>query len=193
MARTGVGPASGGVDGTTVRALLVLAVALAVPVASAADDPAYLRSNAQLAKAVPHYPRARVLVEEDRRRGRKRPVRGRPADLVPGAAADAGRGDALLRPKARTALAPPGCLLRVGHAPRRLARLDAPAPSRRARRQPRLAQVLRARRHPGRPARRRIPVLLGGASETRQPPTHATFRRLGRMGTPRSGATYPKH
>ena len=64
MARTGVGPASGGVDGTTVRALLVLAVALAVPVASAADDPAYLRSNARLAKAVPHYPRARVLVEE---------------------------------------------------------------------------------------------------------------------------------
>ena len=64
MARTGVGPACGGVDGATVRALIVLVVALAVPVASAADDPAYLRANAQLAKAVPPYPRARVLVEE---------------------------------------------------------------------------------------------------------------------------------
>jgi hypothetical protein len=48
------------------RAVVVaLGFVLAAGAASATEDPVYLRANARLARATPHYPRARLLVEEE--------------------------------------------------------------------------------------------------------------------------------
>jgi hypothetical protein len=51
------------------RRPLVLVLALLVPAAAAAaaptDDPVYVRANVKLARVVPQYPRARLLVEEN--------------------------------------------------------------------------------------------------------------------------------
>jgi hypothetical protein len=46
------------------RLVLACALALSVVASAAAEDPAYLRANARLARTIPHYPRARLLVEE---------------------------------------------------------------------------------------------------------------------------------
>lgn len=44
--------------------ILVLGASAAEVNAATADDSPYARANARLARAVPHYPRARLLVEE---------------------------------------------------------------------------------------------------------------------------------
>ncbi|RPJ80860.1 MAG: hypothetical protein EHM13_11380 [Acidobacteria bacterium] len=48
-----------------VALILVLAGSAAEVSAATADDSAYARANARLARTVPHYPRARLLIEEN--------------------------------------------------------------------------------------------------------------------------------